>query len=68
MCVYVREGESEISMERQLELWFWEGKGKENEDIYPNILCSPVADVVVERTLECETSTMKPSSQTLPTE
>lgn len=44
------------------------GAGTEDLDIYPGILHNPSCSGAVEGTLEHETSTMKPSSQTLPTE
>lgn len=61
-------GEKEVSSDWQKESWFWEGAGKEEFDIYPKILRSLDCDVPAEGTLTCETSTMRPSSQTLPTE
>lgn len=46
----------------------FQGAGKGDLDIYSMILHSPKCSAAVEGTLECQTSAVRPSSQTLPTE
>lgn len=59
--------ENKISLEWHMASGF-QGAGTEDLDIYPMILHNPKCSGAVEGTLERETSTRRPSSQTLPAE